>query len=158
MAPAKKIPALTCDEPFRTAAGKVVFTRFSEMMSFADAALEGRDIEGVHDMRVGSRRLRAALELFRDVFPSRRFGTMLKEIKHLADTLGQVRDLDVMIERLQSDMTDRPPSQQLVLREMIAEMQGEREGARAALRETVESLERADFPREFLAFVAKSTT
>jgi CHAD domain-containing protein len=128
------------------------------MMSFTDVALEGKDIEGVHDMRVGSRRLRAALEIFRDAFPKRQLKPMLRDVKRLADALGEVRDLDVMLDRLQADMAGRSPSQRLVLKEMMQEMRAQREGARDALKETIDDLERSDFPRRFLVFVAKATT
>jgi len=155
MAPARTIRNLDCEEPFRVAAGKVIWTRFEEMMSFRDAALAGEDIEGVHDMRVASRRLRAALELFRDAFPRNRLRPLLLEVKGLADALGEVRDMDVMIDRLRRDMKGRPPSQRLVLGELIGDLDGRRDGARAALARTVERLEREEFPRHFLAVVAQ---
>lgn len=158
MAPARKVRGLTCDDSFSGAAGKIIWTRFDEMMSFTDVALEGKDIEGVHDMRVGSRRLRAALEIFRDAFPRRQLKPMLRDVKRLADALGEVRDLDVMLDRLQADMAGRSPSQRLVLKEMMQEMRAQREGARDALKETIDDLERSDFPRRFLVFVAKATT
>jgi CHAD domain-containing protein len=109
-------------------------------------------------MRVGSRRLRAALEIFRDAFPRRQLKPMLRDVKRLADALGEVRDLDVMLDRLQADMAGRSPSQRLVLKEMMQEMRAQREGARDALKETIDDLERSDFPRRFLVFVAKATT
>jgi CHAD domain-containing protein len=157
MAPARPIRNLDCEESFRTAAGKVIWTRFEEMMSFRDEALAGEDIEGVHDMRVGSRRLRAALELFRDVFPSNRLSPLLRDVKSLADSLGDVRDMDVMIDRLKRDMKGRPPSQQLVLGDMIADLNERRDQAREVLKETISRLEREEFPRQFLAVVAQET-
>src|SRR5437763_11057167 len=123
MAPAREVLGLTCDETFRSAAGKILWTRFEEMMSFRQDAILGRDPEGVHDMRVATRRLRAALELFRDVFPKRRLRPMLRDVRRLADALGEVRDLDVMLEALRADVRGRSASQRLVLGEMIEEMQ-----------------------------------
>ena len=73
MARAKEIPGLTCTDTFREAAGKILWTRFDEMMSFESRAVTGKDAEAVHDMRVASRRLRAALEIFRDVFPPKQY-------------------------------------------------------------------------------------
>jgi CHAD domain-containing protein len=140
LAPARPVRDLSCDESFRNAAGKILWTRFEEMMSFRDVALAGEDIEGVHDMRVGSRRLRAALEQFRDVFPKRRFRPMVRGVKVLADALGEVRDLDVMIDRLVTDMKGRSKAQRLVLAEMTAEMDAERQNARRRLHEALESL------------------
>jgi CHAD domain-containing protein len=148
---------LSCEESFRSAAGKILWTRFEEMMSFREAALEGTDIEGVHDMRVGTRRLRAALEQFRDVFPKRRYRTMIRKIKTLADALGDVRDLDVLIERLRADMRGRPRAQRVVLGEMIADMEARRRGARETLKTTLDTLDAGAFSRQFLSTVALET-
>lgn len=157
MAPARKISGLSCDESFRSAAGKIIWTRFQEMMSFADAALEGSDPEGVHDMRVASRRLRAALELFQDVFPVKQLAPFRRGVKELADTLGEVRDLDVLIERLEADQRGRPPSQRLVLQEMIEELRADRAVRRKTLKEALGRIDRSDFSRHFLTFVARET-
>jgi CHAD domain-containing protein len=109
-------------------------------------------------MRVATRRLRAALELFRDVFPKRRLRLMLRDVRRLADALGEVRDLDVMLEALRADVRGRSASQRLVLGEMIEEMQQRHTAARIELARTIEALERRDFPRRFVVHVANETT
>src|SRR5262249_12587858 len=58
------------------------------------AALAG-DPEGVHQMRVGSRRLRAAMSAFRKLLPDDQRRWASREVKWLADTLGEARNLDV---------------------------------------------------------------
>ena len=58
------------------------------------AALAG-DPEGVHQMRVGSRRLRAAMSAFRKLLPDDQRRWASRELKWLADTLGEARNLDV---------------------------------------------------------------
>ena len=58
------------------------------------------DIERVHDMRVATRRLRAALEVFEPCFPKKRLSAALSEVKALADALGERRDRDVTIAAL----------------------------------------------------------
>jgi len=58
--------------------------------------------EGVHKMRVASRRLRAALEIFAPAFPHKPLRTALAEVKLLAAALGKRRDRDVQIELLES--------------------------------------------------------
>jgi CHAD domain-containing protein len=157
MAPARQIRGLSCDESFRTAAGKTIWTRLEEMVSFTEAALEGRDPEGVHDMRVASRRLRAAIELYRDVFPKRRLNPMLRDVKRQADALGRVRDLDVMLDRLTADLAGRPRAQQAILKEMMEEMNQARAEVRRDLKQTIDDLEREDFPRRFVALIAHET-
>ena len=59
----------------------------------------GEDIEELHDMRVATRRLRAAIDLFVTVLPVRVQG-LRKELGWLAAGLGEVRDLDVQLEHM----------------------------------------------------------
>ena len=59
----------------------------------------GEDPEELHDMRVATRRLRAALVLFADVLPVRA-QTFREEFGWLGRLLGSVRDLDVQMEGL----------------------------------------------------------
>jgi CHAD domain-containing protein len=51
-------------------------------------------------MRVATRRLRAAMEIFEPCFPPKRWRRALKRVKALADDLGERRDRDVAIEFL----------------------------------------------------------
>lgn len=67
------------------------------------AALEGRTPEGVHQVRVGLRRFRSALSLFRKFIPENQRAWLNTEAKWLANQLGPVRDLDVFL----SDLTAR---------------------------------------------------
>ena len=55
------------------------------------------DIEYIHRMRVASRRLRAALPLFRSCFPQKQFQKWSEEIRHITQALGEARDTDVQI-------------------------------------------------------------
>jgi len=58
---------------------------------------KSEDIEYVHKMRVTSRRIRAAMPLFSECFPSKRYKKWLNEIKKVTQFLGAARDLDVQI-------------------------------------------------------------
>ena len=102
MAKARPIRGLSPDTRFRDAAAAAVSVRAQEVFSFGDAALDLSDIEGVHDMRVATRRLRAALEVFAACFPSEQHAAVLAEVKDLADRLGERRDPDVAIEELEA--------------------------------------------------------
>jgi CHAD domain-containing protein len=62
---------------------------------------KGEDIEYLHKMRVTSRRIRAAMPLFKGCYPKKQFKTWLKEIKKVTRSLGEARDLDVEIIFLQ---------------------------------------------------------
>ncbi len=64
MSKAKEITGLDCSDDVLTWANKVLRVRFEEILEKRDAALHSEDIEGVHDMRVATRRLRSALHDF----------------------------------------------------------------------------------------------
>jgi triphosphatase len=64
-------------------------------------ARPGGDPEHVHQARVATRRLRAAVRLFGDLLPPE-LGGLHDELSWLASQLGAVRDLDVQLKRLDS--------------------------------------------------------
>jgi CHAD domain-containing protein len=88
-------------EPYAAAAARIVRQRADELFQHADNVLDVEDIEVVHDMRVASRRLRAVLEIFAPCFPHADFKTVLRDVKSLADALGERRDPDVHIEDME---------------------------------------------------------
>ena len=69
---------------------------YGHWMNNQAAALDGRDIEGVHQMRVALRRLRAALELFAPWFDDGSQARFTADVKWIAANLAAVRDLDVL--------------------------------------------------------------
>jgi CHAD domain-containing protein len=91
---------LGCEEPFGAAAAEVVRVRADELLEHSRGVLDVADIERVHDMRVASRRLRAAMEVFEPCFPRKRFKAALNEVTAVADALGERRDRDVSIAAL----------------------------------------------------------
>src|SRR5919204_4991660 len=101
MARARKIPGIDSDATFATAAAAAVEVRSQEVFAHADGVLDTSDPERVHDMRVATRRLRAALEIFAVCFPKQEHKALLREVKALADALGERRDPDVQIGALE---------------------------------------------------------
>src|ERR671918_1932329 len=102
MAKARDIPGLHASMPFAQAAAATVTVRAAELFEHAEGVLDTSDIERVHDMRVASRRLRAVLEIFAPCFPQSEFKGVLKDVKQLADALGERRDPDVHIDALKT--------------------------------------------------------
>ena len=71
---------------------------FLRLVEQEPVARLGEDIEGVHQMRVATRRLRAALDTFRDILPPE-LAAQRKELRWLGHSLGEARDLEVQQER-----------------------------------------------------------
>jgi CHAD domain-containing protein len=100
MAKAREVGGLRRDEAFASAAARVVSVRADELLKHSQGVLDTAEAENLHDMRVATRRLRAAMEVFEPCFPRKRFRKALKEVKAIADALGERRDCDVSIAAL----------------------------------------------------------
>jgi CHAD domain-containing protein len=116
-------------EPYALAAARVVRVRADELFAAEENVLDTADIERVHDMRVASRRLRACLEIFAPCFPKGDFKTVLRDVKALADALGERRDPDVHLEAMQTlaasvQATSRPGIEALVARQRARQVRG----------------------------------
>ena len=108
MAKAHDIEGLHASMPFAEAAAATVAVRATELFEHSENVLDMTDIERVHDMRVASRRLRAVLEIYAPCFPPAQFKPLLREVKDLADALGERRDPDVLLDRLATLETSLP--------------------------------------------------
>jgi len=107
----------------------VVGVRAAEVFEHSREVLDLDDIERVHDMRVATRRLRAAMEVFEPCFPAKRWRRALKRVKALADALGERRDRDVAIEFLEGFAGDASEGDRDSLAALIAELRDEQRRA-----------------------------
>jgi CHAD domain-containing protein len=69
-----------------------------------EPALIRGDPEGVHQMRVGLRRLRAAMSLFAALLHDPQTAAIKSELKWLAGELGPARELEVLVNRVVAPM------------------------------------------------------
>jgi CHAD domain-containing protein len=139
VARARDVPGLDCDESFARAAARVVEVRSAEVFEHSGGVLDLDDIERVHDMRVATRRLRAALEVFEPCFPAKRHRKALKRVKALADALGERRDRDVAIEFLEDFAAEAPEGDRVAVEALVAELRDEQRQANDGLAPYVEA-------------------
>lgn len=149
MARAKEITGLDCRADAASGIRLVLGTRLEEMCELRASALEWSDMEGVHDMRVASRRLRSALRDFAPLLRRRRLARVRNELKKIADALGAVRDEDVAIMALENLAADAPAEIAVNIMLLADERRGERETARARLREAITEEALAGLQEEF---------
>jgi CHAD domain-containing protein len=113
-------------------AGEVAFAvlrkHFTTFLANEPGTRLGEDIEALHDMRVAARRLRAAIQAFRPWLPER-FERFRAELGWVAAALGEVRDLDVQLERIDAWTRD-DPSQGPALEAVATVLHERRDAAR----------------------------
>jgi CHAD domain-containing protein len=94
--------------------------------------------EGVHQMRVSTRRLRSDLRTFGPVLDGSDLAPVVDELRWLADALGAVRDLDVLAEGLAEAATDLPEPDQEGGTELVDRLLTTRDAARRSLLEVLD--------------------
>jgi CHAD domain-containing protein len=99
MASAKWISGLTADTPLASAARHVLMLRFETVRDSLPRAIHeaDEDPEHVHQLRVGTRRARAALDVFADCLPSEAYKQARRRLRELRRAAGAARDWDVFL-------------------------------------------------------------
>ena len=92
----------------------------------------GRDPESLHDMRVGVRRLRALLRAGRELVATDT-AELDGRLKQLGQVLGEVRDLDVLLARLETEAVELGGLDSQRAEPLLASLRTERSCCRARL-------------------------
>lgn len=143
-----KIRGLDCSAPADKMIRVVLRAQVRAMCRYRDAALNWKDPEGVHDMRVLSRRLRSAMNDFRRYF---RKGSLPRpKLRVIADKLGDVRDEDVALMALKEFATQTKGKAEGI-QLIAAQRKEQRKKARAELRQALTETAVAEFQKDFLA-------
>src|SRR6266542_2606578 len=104
MAKPAPIDGLDADTPLTEAAQQSIAARLGDVRQYEkQERSDTPDPDEVHDMRVASRRLRAALELFDR---KRQLAGAEAAVKALGDALGEVRELQVQLRWLDAAAAD----------------------------------------------------
>jgi CHAD domain-containing protein len=122
----RELKEIDCEGSFELAARQVVGMRAAEVFEHSHEVLDLDDVERLHDMRVATRRLRAALEMFRPCFPRKGYRSAMKPLKALADALGERRDRDVAIQFFEGFLDGAPAADRGRLEILLARLREER--------------------------------
>jgi CHAD domain-containing protein len=128
------------------AARKVLEFHFRRLKNREAGVRGGSDPEELHDMRVAARRMRAAWRVFDGSFKAGKTRRLRRRLGVLADRLGTVRDLDVLLAHLETYRDGLEPAQRPGLDPLISLWRRQRSEARVQLIDELDS-------REYDAFV-----
>lgn len=90
------------DQSYQLLACRYLRLQLDALIDAIEGIRNGGDTEHVHQSRVATRRIRAALGMFADCFPSKKVKRWQKRIRKLTQGLGPTRDKDVQIEFVES--------------------------------------------------------
>jgi CHAD domain-containing protein len=152
-------PLYLPDVSFREAARISLSSAFTKMMDNEPGTLAGLEqsepteegIEFLHDMRVGSRRLRAALSVFGAVFGKDERREWDSEVGRITDALGIVRELDVQIAELRDMQAHLPANEAYGIGRLIARQTKRRDVERLHALRALYRWEQKGFAARFTA-------
>jgi CHAD domain-containing protein len=156
MAKARPVPGFAESRSFTEAAVRTVETRTQEIFDHREGVLDTTDIERVHDMRVATRRLRAVMEIFAPCFPRKQHRALLKEVKALADALGERRDADVAIAAMERACAEMPVADRTGVNHLIAELRTEQQAANERLERMLAQIDADGLHERLLALAAEA--
>src|SRR5258708_14708240 len=151
--PHKGRPDISADDPMSEAGRKIMAYYLSRLLHHERSVREGDQTEAIHDMRVASRRLRSALDIFGPYYKTRAMKSIRKNLRKVGKTLGAVRDLEVVLTPAQHYAQDLEPALQASLQPLLAQWQSHLDEAHQQLLEELDSQRYADFLNDFAEFV-----
>lgn len=140
--------ALDPNQSYRSAMKQLIGERWGEVWKAIPIAIAGEDIEGVHDVRVASRRLRAAMDVAVDCFPEAWYRPLHQLAKEITGALGEVRDRDVLIEHLNAERQRAATGERPGIDRLIARVSEERKSARTTMEAFLQDLIARDVAAE----------
>lgn len=94
------VPGIKKNSKFCRAGRIILRKKLIDIKKLAKKYLKDDSIENLHDLRIAFRRFRYSLENYYICFEHKGFMSMLSHSKQLQDALGEVRDLDVLTEKV----------------------------------------------------------
>ncbi len=134
---------------------KALLSDLIKMLQHEAGSRSGEDIEDVHDMRVATRRMRSTLRLLGDYFKPKAIKPFQRQLRKIAQVLGAVRDLDVLIKNVSDFQATLDDDHRADLDSVVAMLEADRTIAR---RDLIRMLNKKSFQRfveDYGAFLTK---
>jgi len=130
-------------QSYKLLAARYLRKQAKQLRARLDGIRRADDIEDVHQARVASRRLRAAIALFRGCFGRKKMKRWRKQIERVTDQLGAARDKDVHSEYLCHLMAQAPPQAYPGVARLLVHVEKQRARLQDRVVSAVDRLERS---------------
>jgi CHAD domain-containing protein len=145
-------PGVRADDSLAEAGRKVLRMHLARMLAFEAGTRSGEDIEDLHKMRVATRRMRAAWRVFDGAYRPKLQRRYVSELRAVAAALGEVRDIDVLLEHLDGHISRLPVAGREAMEPLRAAWRRQRELARGRLVARLDSKQYRAFVEDYLDF------
>jgi triphosphatase len=150
--PVPKSPGVKSDDPLGEAGRKVLRMHLARMLHSEAGTRSGDDPEDLHKMRVATRRMRAAWRVFDGAYRRKTQRRYVRELRTVAGVLGDVRDVDVLLEDLDSYIERLPGPGRESMEPLRNAWRRDRQVARKKLLNRLDSKGYREFVDDYLDF------
>jgi len=155
--PKRKRPGVLPADPMSEAGRKILRLQFEEALAKEAGTLRGEDPDELHDMRVATRRQRAALRIAEPHFRRKAIRPVRDGLRTLGGVLGAVRDLDVLLAAARAYRSTLVPQEARALQLLIHSWTRRRDAARVRMLEHLDGQAYADFKEQYACFLDTPT-
>lgn len=101
-----EIDKLKNTKQFKKSANLILKDRIESLLTFTKKYFNDLSVENLHDVRIALRRVRYSMELFIVCYDKKIFIKFYNKVQLLQDLSGNVRDVDISIENINSLVND----------------------------------------------------
>jgi CHAD domain-containing protein len=145
-------PGLHPDDTMPEAGRKVIRFHFLQMLMNEAGTRLGEDIEALHDMRVATRRMRAAFDVYGEYFQAKKTKNLRNGLRATGRALGAVRDLDVFMHKAEIYLEGLPESSRAGLDPLLHLWHASREESRGSMVAHLDSVDYQNFVKTMNEF------
>jgi len=132
-----------------------ILTYFSQLLDQRRVVWDNHEVEGVHQIRVASRRCRTALQTFESLWPAGEAAAFAKYLARFADTFGVARDLDVLIIYLTEQLSEVSGERRTAYQWLLGRNVALREQEQRRLEERLIEFEADGFPARLVEYFSR---
>ncbi|OQY30884.1 MAG: hypothetical protein B6I38_06680 [Anaerolineaceae bacterium 4572_5.1] len=148
-----KTQGILVDDLVAEAGRKILSLQFARMIGHEPGTRLGADAEELHDMRVATRRMRVAFEVFEPFFKKKAIKPYIKGLRGAARALGGVRDLDVFLDELNDYLASVPENERPEYKILLSQWREEHNKARLKMLRFLDSDRYQIFTQQFVQFL-----
>ena len=101
-----EVKKLKNSKQFKKSADLILNYRIESLLSLTDKYFKDMSVENLHDVRIALRRIRYSMESFIVCYDKKIFLKFYNNVQLLQDLSGNVRDVDISLENINSLVTD----------------------------------------------------
>jgi CHAD domain-containing protein len=101
-----EIEKLKDSKQFKKSANLILRNRIASLLNFTDKYFQDLSVENLHNVRIALRRVRYSMELFIVCYDKKIFLKFYNKVQLLQDLSGNVRDVDISLENINSLMSE----------------------------------------------------